>query len=169
MRALFSANPSTVPFAMLNLRRGMQIEMACRVLMVTILLTAGTSKLMSGGGFASHYSALFQSDLRIMLPASLVAAYLALIPFLELSLAAILVVPRLKPLGVAGWFCFMLSLLMGHYVLQDWSSVNQLLDYFFLGFLFHVLPVWRPSGESPKSPDWTKLYQAEREESTGQA
>lgn len=119
---------------------GEQLEMVCRVLMVSILLTAGTSKLMSDGGFFAYYSDLFQSDLRIVLPKSLVDLYLTLIPFIELTLAQVLLVPRLKPIGLLGWYGFMLSLLVGHYILQEWSSVNQLLNYFFLGFLFQALP-----------------------------
>jgi len=34
----------------------------------------------------------------------------------------------------------MLSLLFGHYILQEWSAVNQMLDYIFLGLLRLVLP-----------------------------
>jgi hypothetical protein len=34
----------------------------------------------------------------------------------------------------------MLSLLVGHYVLQEWSAVNQMLDYFFLGLVCLILP-----------------------------
>lgn len=116
------------------------VEMGCRILMVAILLTAGTSKLMSDGGFVSYYSALFQSDLRIVLPKLLVDTYLVAIPFLEIAIGILLAFPSLKKIGIACWYGFMLSLLVGHYVLQDWSSVNQLLDYFFLGFIFYLLP-----------------------------
>ena len=121
-----------------------QVEMGCRILMVTILLTAGTSKFMSDGGFATYYSGLFQGDLRIVLPKMLVDSYLAVIPFIEISLGLLLAIPRYKTAGLIGWFAFMLSLLVGHYILQEWSSVNQLLDYFFLGFLFHLLPLRGP-------------------------
>jgi len=34
----------------------------------------------------------------------------------------------------------MLSLMFGHYILQEWSAVNQMLDYIFLGLLCLVLP-----------------------------
>jgi uncharacterized membrane protein YphA (DoxX/SURF4 family) len=108
--------------------------------MITILLTAGTSKFFSHGGFYEYYSGLFQGDLRIRLPEFLVNAYLRLIPFIEIGLGVALLGNRHKRLAVYGWFAFMLSLLVGHYILQEWSSVNQMLDYFFLGLLCFVLP-----------------------------
>ena len=37
--------------------------------------------------------------------------------------------------AVTGWFAFMLSLMFGHYILQEWSAVNQMLNYIFLGLL----------------------------------
>lgn len=115
-------------------------ERIVRVLMVTILLSAGTSKFFSHGGFFEYYAGLFQGDLRIRLPALLVNAYLHAIPFIEIGLGCALLSNRYKALAVYGWFAFMLSLMVGHYILQEWSSVNQMLDYFFLGLLCFVLP-----------------------------
>ena len=108
--------------------------------MITILLTAGTSKIFSGGGFHDYYAALFQGDLRIVLPAPVVNAYLSVIPYLELGLGLLLLSNRYKWYTVHAWFLFMLSLTVGHYVLQEWSAVNQMLDYFFLGLLCLLLP-----------------------------
>ncbi|OHX38473.1 hypothetical protein BJL95_09250 [Methylomonas sp. LWB] len=115
-------------------------ERVVRVLMAIILLTAGTSKFFSHGGFFEYYAGLFQGDLRIRLPTWLVKAYLYAIPFIEIGLGCVLLCNRHKVLAVYGWFAFMLSLLIGHYILQEWSSVNQMLDYFFLGLLCLVLP-----------------------------
>lgn len=115
-------------------------ERVVRILMVVILLTAGISKFFSQGGFFDYYSALFQSDLRIRLPSVLVNLYLHAIPFIEIGLAFALFANRHKRLAVYGWFAFMLSLLVGHYVLQEFAAVNQMLDYFFLGLLCMVLP-----------------------------
>ena len=115
-------------------------ERVVRIVMVVILLTAGTSKFFSHAGFFEYYSKLFQGDLRIRLPAPLVNAYLQVIPFIELGLGFALLSNRHKRLALYGWFAFMLSLLVGHYILQEWSSVNQMLDYFFLGVLCMVLP-----------------------------
>lgn len=115
-------------------------EQVVRVVMLTILLTAGTSKLFSHGGFLAYYSNLFQEDLRIHIPAFLINSYLQIIPFIEIGLGFALFSNRHKRIAVYGWFAFMLSLLIGHYILQEWSSVNQMLDYFFLGLLCFVLP-----------------------------
>jgi len=106
-------------------------ERVVRVVMVVILLTAGTSKFFSHGGFFDYYSRLFQGDLRIHLPPILVDSYLRVTPFVEVGLACALLSNRHKVPAVYGWFVFMLSLLVGHYILQEWSSVNELLDYFF--------------------------------------
>jgi len=115
-------------------------ERIVRIVMATILLTAGTSKFFSHGGFFDYYSTLFQGDLRIRVPAILVNSYLQLIPFIEIGLGLALFSNRYKRVALYGWFAFMLSLLVGHYILQEWSSVNQMLDYFFLGLLCLVLP-----------------------------
>ena len=115
-------------------------ERIVRLTMIVILLTAGTSKFFSAGGFFDYYSGLFQGDLRLRVPAVLVNAYLSVIPFVEIGLGLALTVRRLKPFTVYAWFAFMLSLLVGHYILQEWSAVNQMLDYLFLGLLCLVLP-----------------------------
>ena len=115
-------------------------ERVTRVVMIAILLTAGTSKFFSDGSFFNYYSGLFQGDLRIVLPAPLVNAWLALIPYIEIGLGLALISNRFKWHALHGWFLFMLSLTIGHYVLQEWSAVNQMLDYFFLGIVCLVLP-----------------------------
>ena len=127
-------------------------ERVVRVTMIVILLTAGTSKFFSHGGFFEYYSALFQGDLRITLPQRLVDAYLRVIPYIEIGLGLALLSNRYKHCIVYGWFGFMLSLLVGHYVLQEWSSVNQLLDYVFLGVVCMLLPA-HPSWFRRTPPD----------------
>lgn len=125
---------------MLSPSRLKDAERITRIVMSVILLTAGTSKFFSAGGFADYYAGQFAGDLRITLPPALIRAYLMAIPFVEISLGLALLVTRLKPYTIYAWFAFMLSLLVGHYVLQEWSAVNQMLDYFFLGLLCLVLP-----------------------------
>ena len=115
-------------------------ERVVRVTMSIILITAGTSKFFSAGGFFGYYSELFQGDLRIQAPAVLVNLYLSLIPYIEVALGVSLLVVKFKPFSIYAWFAFMLSLLVGHYLLQEWSAVNQMLDYIFLGLLGLVLP-----------------------------
>ncbi len=115
-------------------------ERIVRITMIVILLTAGTSKLFSQGGFLAYYSQLFQGELRINLPATLVNAYLTMVPFIEIALGLLLFVIRYRNVAIYAWFAFMLSLLFGHYILQEWSAVNQMLDYIFLGLLCLILP-----------------------------
>jgi hypothetical protein len=125
---------------MIDKSRLRDAERIVRVTMIVILLSAGISKLFSGGGFSDYYSNLFQGDLRIRLPALLVDGYLAMIPFIEIGLGLALISNRWRLQAIYGWFAFMLSLLVGHYVLEEWSAVNQMLDYVFLGLLGLVLP-----------------------------
>ncbi len=115
-------------------------ERVVRVTMIVILLTAGTSKFFSSGGILEYYSNLFQGNLRIRLPGTLVDSYLVAIPFIEVGLGLALFSNKHKGIVVYGWFAFMLSLLVGHYVLQEWSAVNQMISYVFLGLLCLVLP-----------------------------
>lgn len=129
---------------MIDQKKLAQVETVARALMALILLTAGISKLFSGGGFQGYYSGLFANpDLRINLPAIFFDNYLTAIPFLEIGLGIALLIPALKPFTIYGWYAFMASLLVGHYVLQEWSAVNQMLSYFFLGFICHALPTSR--------------------------
>jgi len=126
---------------MIQTQKLIQIETVARWLMALILLTAGTSKFFSDGGFAAYYLGQFTSGtLRINLPGGLIGLYLNLIPFIEVGLGAALLVSKLKPYTIYAWYAFMASLLLGHYVLQEWSAVNQMLAFFFLGMICHVLP-----------------------------
>jgi len=121
-------------------RKLKEAERVVRLVMIAILFTAGTSKFFSQGGFQEYYLAQFQGDLRISLPPVLVGAYLQAIPFIEILLGFALIITRTRLIAIYGWFLFMLSLLIGHYVLQEWSAVNQMLDYFFLGIACLLLP-----------------------------
>ncbi|SDD32044.1 MauE/DoxX family redox-associated membrane protein [Kordiimonas lacus] len=129
---------------MINRTTLQAIEQVSRLTMAVILLTAGTSKFFSAGGFKAYYSGLFQGDLRIQIPAPMIDGYLTVIPFIEVMLGACLLVARFKPVSIYAWYGFMLSLLVGHYILQEWSSVNQMLDYMFLGMICHALPTGSP-------------------------
>ena len=62
-----------------------------------------------------------------------------MIPFIEIDLRLFLFSNRHKNLTVYGWFTFMLSLLFGHYILQEWSAVNQMLNYILLSLLSLVV------------------------------
>ena len=125
---------------MISQQKLKDVERVVRLTMVLILLTAGSSKFFSHGGFFDYYSQLFQGDLRIQLPPALVNLFLGAVPYVEVSLGLSLLVNRYRTSVIYAWFAFMLSLLFGHYILQEWSAVNQMLDYIFLGVLCFVLP-----------------------------
>ena len=125
---------------MISQHRLQDAERIARLTMIIILLTAGTSKFFSDHGFYEYYSALFQADLRITLPATLVNLYLSAVPFVEIGLGLALFSNRFRTIALYAWFGFMLSLLFGHYILQEWSSVNQMLGYIFLGLIVLILP-----------------------------
>jgi len=116
------------------------VERLVRVAMILIMLTAGTSKFFSQGGFFAYSSQSFQGDLRINLPPLLVNFYLTIIPFIEIFLGLALLSNKYKIYTVYAWFAYILSLLFGHYILQEWSAVNGVLDYIFLGLFCFVLP-----------------------------
>lgn len=129
---------------MIDKKRLSEIELVARGLMALILLTAGASKFFSGGGFQAYYGGLFSNaELRINLPSFLFETYLNVIQYIEVSLGVALIFAALKPYTVYAWYAFMASLLVGHYILQEWSAVNQMLSYFFLGFICHALPMKR--------------------------
>jgi len=126
---------------MFDIKKQTQVEWVARSVMALTLFVAGTSKFFSAGGFKAYYSGIFGNPgLRINLPAFSYDIYLTLIPFIELGLAAALLIAPLKRYTIWAWYGFMASLLIGHYILQEWSAVNQMLLYFMLGMICHLLP-----------------------------
>jgi uncharacterized membrane protein YphA (DoxX/SURF4 family) len=124
-----------------EIKKQIQVEQAARWLMALILLTAGISKFFSAGGFKTYYASVFANpDLRINLPAFSYEIYLTLIPFIEIGLGAVMLISALKRFTIWAWYAFMATLLVGHYILQEWSVVNQMLLYFMLGMICHILP-----------------------------
>jgi hypothetical protein len=111
-------------------------ERLARLVMIVTLVTAGVSKFCSHGQFVEYYSGAFAAEkLRIHLPQWLIYGFLQATPFLELAIAAALSVTRLKPYSVYAWFAFFLSLEVGHYLLEEWSEVNQMIPFFLSGWL----------------------------------
>ena len=125
---------------MISTQKLKDAERVVRITMILILLTAGSSKFFSGGAFFDYYYELFQGELRINLPSSMVDLFLSAVPFIELTLGLALLSNKYKNYTAYAWLGFMLSLMFGHYILQEWSAVNQMLDYIFLGLLCLVLP-----------------------------
>jgi len=126
---------------MIETKKLAEVEQVARWLMALILLTAGISKFFSAGGFKAYYSGLFgNEDLRLNFPAFTYDTYLTLIPFIEVGLGAALLFVAIKRYTIWAWYAFMASLLIGHYILQEFSAVNQMLIYFILGMICHILP-----------------------------
>ena len=71
----------------------------------------------------------------LALPAFTYETYLFLIPFIEVGLGAALLIVTLKRFTIWAWYAFMASLLIGHYILQEFSAVNQMPIYFILGMI----------------------------------
>ena len=98
-------------------------ERFLRVVMILTLLTAGVSKLFSGGGFYEYYSGLFANpELRINLPMVLVNLFLTLTPFLEIGVAVALTVNQIRRAAIVAWWAWFLNIEFGHYVMEEWSN-----------------------------------------------
>ena len=116
-------------------------ERLLRLAMVVTLATAGVSKLSTHGAFAQHYSDLFQAPgLRIHLPSLVVDAFLRLTPFLEIGIGLGLLWTPLRRYFVQAWCLFFMALEFGHYVLEQWSPVNEMIPYVLLGAVALMLP-----------------------------
>ena len=116
-------------------------EWMLRLVMIFTLATAGVSKLLSDGSFYNYYSALFANqDLRIQLPNILVDLHLLLTPFIEIGIALALIFTRIRRYAITAWWIWFIMIQFGHYVLQDWSAVNEIIPYQILGVLCYVLP-----------------------------
>src|SRR5687768_523476 len=102
-------------------------EWMLRLVMIFTLATAGVSKLLSDGSFYNYYSALFANqDLRIQLPNILVDLHLLLTPFIEIGIALALIFTRIRRYAITAWWIWFIMIQFGHYVLQDWSAVNEI-------------------------------------------
>jgi uncharacterized membrane protein len=116
-------------------------ERILRLVMIVTLATAGISKLLSNGTFYDYYRSLFANpSLRINLPVTLVEVHLLVTPFLELSIAIGLLFTRYRRLVTLAWCAFFITIEFGHYVLQEWSAVNEIIPYLLLGTFSYILP-----------------------------
>ena len=119
-------------------------ERILRIVMILTLAIAGISKIFSDGGFYSYYSALFaQEELRINLPMDLVNFHLSLTPFLEIGISMALAITPIRRYAIIAWCVWFMTIQFGHYVLQEWSTVNEILPYQILGVLCYVLPTYQ--------------------------
>lgn len=133
-----AAEPTTTVFDIQVLK---DAERFIRFAMAVTLVTAGVSKLFSHGGFAAYYSGLFKNpELRINLPPLLVDAFLNTTPFIEIGLGLGLLYTPLRRFFVKAWCLFFVAIEFGHYILQEWATVNQIIPFFTLGAICMILP-----------------------------
>src|SRR5688572_27575468 len=116
-------------------------ERMLRLVMIVTLLLAGISKLYSDSSFYQYYLQEFTKDsLRIQLAASFYKLHLQIIPYLELLLSMVLIWTKYRRISTVAWVLYFLSLEVGHYILQEWSAVNEMIPFIILGTFTYVLP-----------------------------
>ena len=119
-------------------------ERLLRLTMIITLWVAGVSKFCSHGGFFQHYLEEFTKDtLRIQLPAFFYKVYLQVILYVEILIAFSLMWNRYRRIFTVVWILYFISLEIGHYILQEWSPVNEIIPFILLGTLSYILPSHR--------------------------
>lgn len=116
-------------------------ERLLRISMRLTLLVAGVSKFYSHGSFFDYYFHEFTKDtLRIQLPAFFYWVYLQAIPYLEIIIALSLTWSKYRRIFIMLWTSYFISLETGHYILEEWSAVNQMIPFILLGTFAYILP-----------------------------
>ncbi|MGB7069110.1 MAG: hypothetical protein WBD22_06415 [Pyrinomonadaceae bacterium] len=116
-------------------------ELILRFTMAITLLAAGVSKFFSGGSFHAYYLKQFSNEaLRINLPVFTFDIYLTFIPYIEVAIAIALLTSIKRRLFIVVWIAYFISLEMGHYVLEEFTSANQIIPYIVMGVLAYILP-----------------------------
>jgi uncharacterized membrane protein YphA (DoxX/SURF4 family) len=120
-------------------------ELLLRLTMMITLFVAGISKFCSNGNFHKYYLKLFSNpDLRINLPSSLSDIYLTLIPFIEVGIALALITSIKRRFFIVVWILYFISLEIGHYVLEEFTSVDLIIPVILFGILAYILPAHDP-------------------------
>lgn len=105
------------------------------------LLIAGISKFFSSGGFYSYYLKQFSNEeLRINLPQFSFDIYLTLIPYLEVGIGFVLLTSIKRRLFIVVWIVYFMTLELGHYLLEEFTSANMIIPYIIMGVIAYVLP-----------------------------
>jgi uncharacterized membrane protein YphA (DoxX/SURF4 family) len=116
-------------------------ELLLRLTMSITLLVAGISKFCSRGNFHNYYFKLFLNPgLRINLPAYLVDAYVTLIPFLEVGIGVALATTYKRRFFIVLWIVYFITLEIGHYVLEEFTSVDLMISIILFGVATYILP-----------------------------
>lgn len=116
-------------------------ELLLRLTMIITLLVAGISKFCSHGNFHKYYLKLFQNpSLRINVPSAVIDVYLSLIPFIEVGIALALLTSIKRRLFVVVWIAYFISLEVGHYFLEEFTSSDLIISIILFGVVAYILP-----------------------------
>ena len=128
-------------------------ELLLRLTMTITLLVAGISKFCSHGNFHKYYLKLFLNpSLRINVPSFIIDAYLSLIPFIEVGIALALITSIKRCLFIVIWIVYFISLEVGHYVLEEFTSSDLIISIILFGVVAYILPAhnWFKTNNSPE-------------------
>jgi uncharacterized membrane protein YphA (DoxX/SURF4 family) len=135
----------------INLKTLKNAEVLLRLTMIITLLVAGISKFCSNGNFHKYYFKLFSNpDLRINPPSFLFDIYLSLIPFIEVGIAIALITSVKRRFFIVIWILYFISLEIGHYVLEEFTSVDLIIPIILFGIIAYVLPAHDPFWQKNK-------------------
>lgn len=116
-------------------------ELLLRITMIITIFVAGVSKFFSHDNFYIYYSKLFSNDaLRINLPAFSYDIFLRLIPFLEIAIAVALLTSYKRRFFIVVWIIYFLMLEIGHYILEEFTTVDLIIPFILLGTAAYILP-----------------------------
>ena len=125
----------------IELRTLKNAELLLRTAMIITTLVAGISKLCSNGNFHKYYLKLFTNPgLRINLPSLLFDIYLSIIPFIELGIAIALITGMKRRFFIVVFVLYFISLEIGHYILEEFTSVDLITLFVLLGVSAYILP-----------------------------
>jgi hypothetical protein len=120
-------------------------ELLSRLTMSVTLLVAGISKYYSHGEFQRYYLKLFANpELRINLPLSLIDICLSLIPFLEVGIGLALLAGLQRRFFIVAWVLYFNSLEIGHYILEEFTTVDAIIPIIVFGVFAYILPAHEP-------------------------
>ena len=128
-------------------------ELLLRLTMAITLLVAGISKFCSHGNFHKYYLKLFMNpSLRINVPSVIIDLYLSLIPFIEVGIALALITSVKRRLFIVIWIVYFISLEVGHYVLEEFTSSDLIISIILFGVVAYILPAheWFKTNNSPE-------------------
>lgn len=118
-------------------------ELLLRLTMIVTTLTAGISKFFSHGGFRDYYMTQFAKDnLRIQLPEILPYIGLSIIPYVEVGLGFLLLIPKTRRFFSVVFVLYFLVLTIGHYILEEFLEVDVVLPLTMIGIAAYMLPAY---------------------------